>query len=75
MRDTRDLRETNDEQPAAMAYDPFAARQQHLLRSLGALLWEIAGNRKPTHEEAAGLQPAADEGGLRADPRQSSFPS
>ena len=74
MRDIRDLRETSDEQPA-MAYDPLAARQQQLLRSLGVLLWEIAGNRKPRHEKAAGLQPAADEGGLRADPRQSSSPA
>ena len=74
MRDVTNLRETSDEQ-SAMAYDPFAARQQQLLRSLGALLWEIAGNRKPSQQKAAGLQPAADEGGLGADPKQSSFPS
>src|SRR5215217_3342616 len=64
MRDTRDLRGEGDERPAATGYDPSAARQQQLLRSLGAVLWDIAGNRKSSHEEAAGFEPAADEGGL-----------
>ncbi len=45
------------------------------LRALAAVLWEIAGDRKPNQQEAAGVEPAADEGGLGADPRQSSFPS
>ena len=75
MRDTRDLCSGRGKQPATTEYDPFAARQQQLLRSLGALLSEITANRKASQEEAAGLQPAADEGGLGADPRQSSSPS